>query len=132
MCRWLRKKTITMSNEYSVFLRGKQQVFSENIAKLIIYAHSIGIRLTFGEAFRTPEQQAIHVKQGKSRTSNSYHLKRLAVDFNFFIDGELTYRNEDVRILGEYWERMNEENRWGGNFTSIDDTPHFEMNIDKT
>lgn len=121
-----------MSSEYSEFLRGKQQVFTENIAKLIIYAHSIGIRLTFGEAFRTPEQQAIHVKNGKSRTNNSYHLKRLAVDFNFFIDGELTYRNEDVRILGEYWEKIHPENRWGGNFKSIDDTPHFEMNIDNT
>jgi hypothetical protein len=106
-----------------------QQQFVLNVAKLILYADAIGVKLTFGEAYRSKEQQQIYFDKGLTRTLNSNHMKRLAVDFNFFIRGELIYRHDLIDQLGEFWEKLNEKNRWGGNFNSILDTPHFEMHL---
>lgn len=116
-------------------LSKQQRIFTLNISKLITYAYLNGIELTFGEAYRTKEQQAIYVKTGKSKTMNSNHLRRLAVDFNFFINGSLTYDFNAVKKLGDYWETLHPANRWGGDFNKNNikdgfvDTPHFEMHI---
>ena len=112
-----------------------QRIFTKNIAKLIVFANEKGIELTFGEAYRTREQQLIYMQSGKSKTMRSNHLKRLAVDFNFFVDNELTYNWDIIKILGDYWETLHPLNRWGGDWNKNDikdgfiDTPHFEMNV---
>lgn len=107
----------------------KEQVeFTRDVARLIDYAASIGVDLTFGEAYRTKEQQEIHLKAGRSKTMNSNHLRRLAVDFNFFINGALVFDSPRIAELGAFWESLNPHNRWGGNFKSIKDNPHFERN----
>lgn len=114
-------------------LSEKQIIFSKNIASLIVYADMIGIDLTFGDAFRNDFTQKQYVKLGLSKTLNSLHRKRLAVDFNFFIDGKLTYDFEDIKELGKFWLTLHPKNRWGGDFNknSIQDgfvdVPHFEM-----
>lgn len=124
-------------------LSAKQRVFTRNIGRLIEFAFSVGIELTMGEAFRTKSQMLLNfygyvvkevrdtitlVKSRKlSNTKNSKHGSRLAQDFNFFIDGQLTYDKEKLQILGDYWESLHPDNRWGGNFKSFLDTPHFEM-----
>lgn len=118
----------------------KQIIFTLNISYLIAYANSIGIGLTFGEAYRTKNQQKLYyygltiddnndIKKTsrKSKTMNSNHLRRLAVDFNFFIDGKLIYDKEKLQCLGDYWEELDKNNKWGGNYKSFTDTPHFEM-----
>ena len=110
-------------------LSDRQAKFTKDIAMLILFAHSEGIALTFGEAYRTEYQQNEHLRTGKSKTMNSRHLNRLAVDFNFFIDGQLTYEHPSITMLGEYWESLREGNRWGGNFRTFRDTPHFEANV---
>ena len=108
-------------------LSEKQQIFTKNVASLIVYADLIGIGLTFGHAYRDLETQKRLVKEGKSKTLNSYHLKRLAIDFNFFINGKLVYDKHKLAELGTFWEGLHPKNRWGGNFKSFLDTPHFEM-----
>ena len=110
-------------------LSSKQRIFTRNIGCLIDYAYSIDIELTFGHAWRSLEEQKRLKAEGKSRTLNSKHLDRLAVDFNFFINGKLTYDKHKLKGLGAYWESLDERNRWGGNFKSFTDTPHFEMNV---
>jgi hypothetical protein len=109
-------------------LSEKQMIFTLNISKLIKFCFDNDIELTFGEAYRTEYQQKHYLETGKSKTMKSNHLKRLAVDFNFFINGELTYNKKLLEKVGFYWESLNENNRWGGNFKSFIDTPHFEMN----
>ncbi|MFD1292627.1 M15 family metallopeptidase [Lutibacter holmesii] len=112
-----------------------QRIFTFNISKLINYAYMNDMELTFGEARRTNEQQLIYFQTGKSKTMRSNHLRALAVDFNLFIKGELTYKWEDVKLLGDYWETLHPANRWGGDWNKNDikdgfiDAPHFEMNI---
>lgn len=107
----------------------EQWKFLKDVAKLIQYADSIGIKLTGGELYRTQAQQNIYVSQGKSKTYKSNHLKRLAIDFNFFINGQLVYDHPNLELLGKYWESLSTNNRWGGNFNNFKDTPHFERNI---
>lgn len=127
----------------------RQRIFTRNIGCLIEYAYSIGIELTFGEAERTPSQVLLNYfgydvvlvdkklvlkkRNPTSKTLNSKHPDRLAVDFNFFINGKLTYKYEDIKPLGDYWESLHDDNTWGGDFNKngiadgFMDTPHFEM-----
>lgn len=112
-------------------LSEQQRIFTKDIGLLIQFAYSIGIELTFGDAYRSEEQQQIYVDNGLSRTMNSNHLKRLAVDFNFFINGELTYDKDLLECLGVFWGNLSEKNRWGGYFKNYKDgdSPHFERDI---
>ncbi|AUZ65662.1 M15 family metallopeptidase [Citrobacter sp. CFNIH10] len=102
----------------------KQQLFTVMIGNLIHWAEEKGYRLTFGEAYRTPEQAALNAKKG-SGISNSLHTQRLAVDFNLFINGQYMTRTEDYRPLGEFWESIG--GSWGGRFKSNPDGNHFSL-----
>ncbi|HDT7442019.1 TPA: M15 family metallopeptidase, partial [Escherichia coli] len=95
-------------------LSEKQQLFAVMIADLIHWAQEHGYRLTFGEAYRTPEQAALNAKTGKG-IRNSLHTLRLAVDFNLFINGEYQTDTDAYRPLGEYWESIG--GTWGGRFS---------------
>ena len=104
----------------------KQWQFLKNVSKLINYAEDTGVILTGGELYRTVEQQKIHFDAGRSKTMKSNHMKRLAIDFNFFIDGELVYDHKKITELGNFWKSLNPKNEWGG-FWAFKDVPHFEM-----
>ena len=92
----------------------KQQRFTRMIARLIIYAESLGYGLTFGDAYRDPRTTYGH--------KNSLHRKRLAVDFNLFKGKDYLTETEDYLPLGEYWEKMG--GSWGGRFK---DGNHFSL-----
>lgn len=132
-------------------LSKKQRIFTKNVGLLIKYAYSIGIELTLGDAYRSQSQVLLNffgykvvrggffgiklVKHKKlSKTLKSNHARRLAIDFNFFINGKLTYDFYKIKPLGDYWESLHPTNRWGGDFNKdglkngFVDTPHFEMN----
>ncbi|EIS2541871.1 M15 family metallopeptidase [Escherichia coli] len=104
-------------------LSEKQQLFAVMIADLIHWAQEHGYRLTFGEAYRTPEQAALNAKSGKG-IRNSLHTLRLAVDFNLFINGEYQADTDAYRPLGEYWESIG--GTWGGRFSRADSN-HFSL-----
>ena len=104
----------------------EQAAFLLDAAKLIQHATALGFTVTGGELFRTPEQQEISVKTGRSKTMNSNHLKRLAIDLNFFRFGVVIYDVPTLKIVGDYWESLNPKNSWGGNWASFKDVPHFE------
>ena len=109
----------------------QQDAFMRDLAKLIQRARRSRFLLTGGELWRTREQQQVYYLKGLSTVMNSQHLKRLAVDLNFFkvrLDGslELTYDKDDLQKIGDYWESLSPENRWGGNWQEFVDTAHFE------
>ena len=107
----------------------EQAAFLLDVCRLIQYATSQGWTITGGELYRTLEQQQIHVKAGRSKTMNSNHLRRLAIDLNFFKDGKLVWDKNTIAPLGSDWETLHPKNRWGGNFRSLVDVPHFERNV---
>ncbi len=113
----------------------KQAAFLVQTRDLMQKAMDLGFVVAGGELHRTAEQQALYVKNGRSKTMNSQHLKRLAIDLNFFLeqpDGslKLVYDVEKLRSLGDYWESLDPANRWGGNWNNFKDTPHFERRED--
>lgn len=107
-------------------LSEKQQKFTVLVAKLVMWASQNDYRLTFGEAYRTPEQAALNAKSGKG-ISNSLHGKRLAVDLNLFIGGAYATRSEDYKALGDYWKSLDVDARWGGDFKTRPDGNHFSL-----
>lgn len=132
-------------------LSKKQSKFTLDVAKLIEYSFSMGIQLTFGETYRTVDQQYLYFKGKKigkrgvledapkrSWTMKSKHLSRLAIDFNFFLvqangTRKLTYEFEELKVLGEYWESLDDKNEWGGFWLKSNgepgkDVPHFQRN----
>lgn len=111
-------------------LNQEQAAFLLDMCKLIQYATDQGFMVTGGELARTPEQQAIYFKTGRSKTMNSIHLKRCAIDLNFFKDGKIIWDKSVLAPLGAYWESLNKANSWGGNGVKIVDAPHFSRSPD--
>lgn len=107
-------------------LVAEQAAFLLDVCKLINAATNAGFVVTGGELYRTTEQQAIYVAAGRSKTMSSNHLRRCAIDLNFFRDGKLCYDVEALRPLGEFWKSLNPKNDWGGFWKSFKDVPHFE------
>lgn len=110
-------------------LSEEQAAFLLDVCKLVTYATNHGWRVTGGELARTPEQQEIYFKTGKSKTMQSNHLRRLAIDLNFLKDGQPVYDKAALQPIGDYWVSLHRLNRWGGNFLNFIDTPHFERNV---
>ena len=106
-------------------LVNEQWEFLKDVARLTEYISRVGIIASGGELWRTAEQQAIYVRTGKSKTKNSKHLDRLAIDINFF--------DENFKLIecpvavGDYWESLSDNNEWGGKWT-FKDSGHFQRN----
>lgn len=108
-------------------LREKQSIFALNVATLIEYIYYHHHNVTFGEAYRTPEQARIYSKQGKGIV-NSLHCKRLAIDLHIFNkEGLLLSEKSEYEPFGTYWKSLHTSNRWGGDFAKLVDSNHFEM-----
>lgn len=122
-------------------LREKQSIFLKNAAKLILFAYDNGYELTGGELLRTKDQQYLYFEgfkldkigsnlklfktAPKSKTMNSRHLEKLAIDLNLFKDGVYKSDLESHRKLGEYWKSLHPDNVWGGDWGF--DGNHYEM-----
>lgn len=106
-------------------LSAKQRLFTRYVGMLIAYAYKQGYELTFGDAYRSPEQAAANAKDG-SGIANSLHCKRLAVDLNLFVKGEYITNSDAYKPLGEYWKQLDPLNRWGGDFKKPDGN-HFSI-----
>jgi hypothetical protein len=108
-------------------LRQKQSRFARLVGLLIEFAYAHGFELTFGEAWRTPEQAIANAKAGKG-IANSVHIDRLAVDFNLFKDGKFLSDSASHKPLGEYWESLAPDCVWGGRFRDAKGNPRPDGN----
>lgn len=114
-----------------------QAEFLLRVCDLIGAATRDGWVVTGGELWRPAEMQLIYFKAGKSKTMNSQHLNRLAIDLNFFRDGKLITDRKQLKPLGQIWESFGEKYRWGGSWrgkiergeSTFVDTPHFERQV---
>jgi hypothetical protein len=112
-----------------------QEEFSHSLALLILKAKDLGIGVTLGEAFRTP-QQAQWDAANHTGVANSLHSQRLAQDLMLFLDGE--YQPDDTHgaysTLGTWWKALTSPipgatYAWGGDFKSVD-LDHFSLSPD--
>lgn len=113
-------------------LSDKQFLFAKDIVLLEMWMINQGYKFTYGDAWRSDATQRMYYEQGLSEIKRrGPHGRRLARDYNFFIDGELTYDKEKIQPIGDFWESLNSKNKWGGSYNIQGkwDTPHFERRL---
>lgn len=106
-----------------------QQELVLMISKLVTHVYvTLGWRLTYGDAYRDPR-----CPYGAAK---SLHRRRLAVDFNLFVNGEYIDGTKSHHLalwtrLGEFWESIG--GTWGGRFLGVNkgDFNHFSHSIDQ-
>lgn len=74
----------------------------------------MGLECKIQELNREIEIQKKYVAEGKSKTLNSRHIDKLAVDLILFRAGTPDFIPESYRPLGIYWESVG--GHWGGRF----------------
>lgn len=119
-----------------------QKLHVELFVKFMVWAQSQGYSFTWGETKRSDEQaelnaigfagreQVATLVQGSYPTlagnirnngkadgvRHSCHLFQLAVDLNAFKSDKYLSTTEEWQELGEYWEKLHPQCRWGGRF----------------
>jgi hypothetical protein len=106
-----------------------QEEFAQAAARLIQKAAELGYGVTLGEAWRTPQQAQWDADHGTG-ISHSLHTERLAIDLNFFKDGNLVTDGSKLRDIGEWWKSLGSNYRWGGDFVHLPDGNHFSITPD--
>ncbi|AQW84183.1 putative cysteine peptidase, peptidase M15 family [Campylobacter pinnipediorum subsp. pinnipediorum] len=104
----------------------EQEDFTKDLNKLLTYLHNNNYNVRCGELFRTQEQQEIYYQRKLTKTKNSYHTKKLAIDLFIFKDNQWLKTKEQLQLIGDYWESLSNINKWGGNYNSFIDCVHFE------
>jgi len=108
-------------------LAKSQQLFADDIVRLLLFIESKDYSFTFGDAYRAPELAEIYAKEGKGIV-DSLHCKRLALDINLFDkNGMFLSETKDHEQFGIFWESLYPANRWGGKFKRVDGN-HYERN----
>ena len=75
-----------------------QEAFMRDVEKLLIYLHINGYSVRGGELERTQAQQEIYYNTGKSKTMQSNHLKRCAIDLHIFKNSVWLQSKQDFKI----------------------------------
>lgn len=105
-----------------------QEEFAISAARLILKAKELGYGVTFGEAWRSPEQAALNAAKGTG-ISNSLHTERLAIDLNIFKNGVYLTDGTGHRELGVWWKTLGPMYRHGGDFKKPDHN-HYSITPD--
>lgn len=89
------------------------------------------IDFTVTEGLRTPERQQKLVNDGFSQTMKSKHLTGHAVDLVALVDGKVSWDKKHYPEIARAMKKAADEQqvkiRWGGDFKSFFDGPHFEL-----
>lgn len=105
-----------------------QERFAQDAARLILKAAELGYGVTFGDAYRTPQQAAANAA-ADTGISRSLHCERLAIDLNLFKAGVYITDDTGHRELGTWWKTLGADHRWGGDFTKRDFN-HYSISPD--
>ena len=83
------------------------------------------------EGLRMPQRQAALVRAGASRTKNSRHLTGHAIDVAALVDGQVRWDWPLYPRIAAAFKaaaaRQGTAIIWGGDWTSLRDGPHFEL-----
>jgi hypothetical protein len=102
----------------------KQRKLTRLLPRLLDKAHELGYEVTLGDAYRDPRVFGrVGERQGYGNP-NSNHKRRLAFDLNLFKDGQYLTRTSDHAELGAFWESLDDDCVWGGQFN---DGNHYSI-----
>lgn len=105
----------------------KRQIFTHNIATLIIWGNTQGFNLALDQVKRTQIEANANAASG-SGIVNSLHLLGLAADILLYDNnGKYVTDGSFYTSLGDFWKGLHELNRWGGDFITRKDSDHFSM-----
>lgn len=83
------------------------------------------------EGIRTAERQKELMAKGYSQTLLSKHLIGRAVDLGAWVDNTISWEKkyyiEIAKAMKQAAKELNVSIRWGGDFKSFFDGPHFEL-----
>jgi hypothetical protein len=102
----------------------RQRLLMRLLPRLIDKAHELGYELTIGDGYRDPRTYGLPGEAIGYGQRWSNHKLRLAIDLNLFRDGQYLTASDDHKPLGEFWESLHPECRWGGRFS---DGNHYEV-----
>jgi len=89
------------------------------------------VDFTVLEGLRTPERQQQLVNDGFSQTMKSKHLTGHAVDLVAIVNGKVSWDKEHYPEIARAMKKAASDQqvkiRWGGDFKSFFDGPHFEL-----
>ena len=112
-----------------MMLGEKQRLFVRLVGKLIAFAYEQGYEITFGDAYRSPDQAKANAAAGAG-IANSLHTQRLAIDLNLFKDGLYLTDSAQHAPLGAYWKSLHPLCCWGGDFKPRADGNHYSITHD--
>lgn len=121
-----------MSFELSQKSKDKLQGVDIRLVRLVEQAiKETKVDFTVLEGLRTPERQKQLVNDGFSQTLKSKHLTGHAVDLGAIVDGQLTWEKKYYPEIAVAMKKAAADQkvniRWGGEFKSFYDGPHFEL-----
>lgn len=102
----------------------KQRKFPLLLMSLIHYIYGKGYEVTWGDGYRDPRVFGNIGDRAGYGHKNSCHKLRLAQDINLFKDGKCLSKTEDHKAFGLYWESLDPDCTWGGDFQ---DGNHYSM-----
>lgn len=113
-------------------LSDQQAIFTKNVVCLIYYLIDVlGWKVVIGEVWRREVTQKWLFKKGWTKTLNSDHRYKLAVDLFVWIEGiflnNAKENKEVMKSAGDYWKTLNKQNYWGGDYKTFCDINHFGM-----
>ena len=108
-------------------LGDKQKKFAKLVAGLLNKAHEMGYEVSLGDAYRDPSVFGVLGEKRGYGHPKSGHKQRLAIDLNLYHEGRYLTETEDHRLLGEWWEGVDPDCRWGGRFN---DGNHYSLEHD--
>ena len=84
------------------------------------------------DGVRTPFEQELMVKQGKSTTKNSRHLTGHAIDVAAWVNGKVSWDPAYYALIAKAFKQASRELNvpiiWGGDWETFKDSVHFELN----
>lgn len=129
------QQSVQLSDRSRKMISQLEPVFQEKATQLLLRGLAAGLRPEIVEGLRSQERQNELFEQGRSepgqivtKTKNSMHTRGLAIDIaQLDENGEITYEPDDP----SFWEKMGQIGRslglrWGGDFKSFKDLPHFQ------
>jgi peptidoglycan L-alanyl-D-glutamate endopeptidase CwlK len=100
-----------------------------NVVKRAIEISQIDFKVL--EGIRTPERQKELLARKVTQTLKSKHLTGDAVDLGALKNGQITWDKESYAVIAKAMKQAASELkvniRWGGDFKSFFDGPHFEL-----